>query len=108
MEFYDFKVMRGATFSVTLRFRQDGQIIDLTGYTAKSQVRVSPDGGELVAEMDTAITPEEGTVRLSIADEVTAGIASGAYVWDMRMTDPAGETRYYLGGKFSVIPSVTE
>ena len=108
MEVYDFSVKRGATFSVSLRFKQSGSVMDLTGYSVKSQVRVCPDGGALVAEMSAAVTPEEGLVVLSIADEVTAGMESGLYAWDMRMTDPEGNTRYYIGGKFAVLPSVTE
>lgn len=107
MEVYDFTVSRGGTFRAMLRFKQDGEPMDLTGYTAKSQVRVCPDGGELVAEMSAIVDPEESVVTLTIADEVTAGIASGVYVWDMKMTDPDGITRYYLGGQFSVLPTVT-
>ena len=107
MEIYDLGVSRGGTFSVSLRFKQAGSVMDLTGYSVKSQVRVCPDGGALAAEMSAAVTPAEGLVVLSIADEVTAGMESGLYAWDMRMTDPDGNTRYYIGGKFAVLPSVT-
>ena len=108
MERHDLSVSRGGTFHRTLRLKKNGEPVDLTGYTAKSQVRVCPDGGDLIAEIDTVVFPDLGRVELVIAASVTSGIASGVYAWDVKLTSPDTVVAYYVGGKFTVLPSVTD
>ena len=108
MEIYELSMHRGATFHKVLKFKKNGEPVDLTGYTAKSQIRVCPDGGELIAEMQTAISAQSGRVDLVIPASVSAGIASGVYAWDVRLTSPLTIVEYYIGGKFRVLPSVTD
>lgn len=108
MERHDFELHRGATFHKVLRFKRNGEYVNLTGYTAKCQVRDYPDGGELLTEMTAAVSPLSGRVDLVISASVSAGFESGVYAWDVRLTSPASVVEYYLGGKFSVLPSVTE
>ena len=108
MERYDLSVHRGATFHKIMRIKRNGEPLDLTGYAAKCQVRMHPDGGELLAEVSTEIVPLAGRVDLLIPSSVTSGFESGIYVWDIRLTSPDSIAEYYVGGKFSVLPSVTE
>ena len=108
MEIYDFSMHRCATFHRMLRFRKNGEPVDLTGYTAKCQVRECPDGGALLCEMECAITPAAGRVDLLIPASVSSGFTSGVYAWDIRLTSPLSVVEYYLGGAFRVMPSVTE
>ncbi len=108
MERYDFMLSRGGTFGVPLRFKENGVPIDLTGYSARSQVRENPDGGKLICEMETSITGAEGLVTLTIPASVSAAIPSGAYCWDLKLTDGSGVVSYDIGGRFTVFPTVTE
>ena len=108
MQKYDLVCQKGATFRKVLRLKQGGVPIDLTGWSARSQVREEPDGGTLVCEMTVTITAEEGKMVLMVADDVTAGLTAGIYAWDLKATDADGIVRYYVGGKFGVVPSVTE
>lgn len=108
MEIYDFTMHRGATFHRALLFRKDGEVLDLTGYTAKCQVRDYPDGGALLCEMECTITGSAGRIDLLIPASASAGFTSGLYAWDIRVTSPASVAEYYLGGAFKVLPSVTE
>ena len=108
MEKYDFAMHRGATFHKIMRIKKNGEPLDLTGYDAKCQVRTHPDGGELLAEMECVVSPLAGRVDLLIPSSVTSGFESGIYAWDIRLTSPASIAEYYLGGKFTVLPSVTE
>ena len=102
------KVQRGETFRRVLAFKDgEGQPADLSGCTAFSQVRPEPDAEELICFMETAVIPETGTVRLSVSAETTAGLEPGNYAYDFALQMPSGEVRYYLGGIFSVLPSVT-
>lgn len=108
MKEYDIRVHRGETMKRVLRFSQNDEVVDLTGWLAKSQVREDVDGGALAAEMETSIEGPEGKVTLIVPAEVTAGMESGGYVWDLRMTSEEDEVLYCIGGKFIVLPSVTE
>ena len=107
MERYDFVVMRGATMSRALCLKKDGAPLDLTGWTGKAQVRPAPESPELVCEMELEFVPEEGKVRMVIQADVTAEIDPGVYAWDIRLTDVDGSVRYYLGGVFRLLPTVT-
>lgn len=108
MQKYDFICQKGETFRKALRLKKNGTPIDLTGWTARSQVREYPDNGPLLCEIDVTIIPDEGRIVLMIANDVTAGFISGLYAWDLKATDSDGIVRYYVGGKFGVVPSVTE
>ena len=108
MEIYDFSMHRGATFHRALLFRKGGEVLYLTGYEAKCQVRECPDGGALLCEMECTITPAAGRIDLLIPASVSSGFTSGLYAWDIRVTSPASVAEYYLGGAFKVLPSVTE
>ena len=108
MEKYDFYAQRGATFRKVVRLKQNGEPKDLTDWTGKCQVRPEPESEVLTCEMELVIVPEEGRVVLTIEPEVTAAIAPGNYAWDLRLTDAEGVARYYLGGGFKVLPSVTK
>ena len=108
MEIYDFELHRGATFHMVMRIKRNGEPLDLTGYEAKCQGREHPDGGGLLAEVSTEIIPLAGRVDLLIPSSVTSGFESGVYAWDIRQTSPESIAEYYVGGKFTVLPSVTE
>ena len=108
MERHDLTMSRGATFHRVLRFKQNGEPVDLSGYTAKSQVRVCPDGGELIAEMEATVTALSGRVDLVIPASVSAEFESGVYAWDIKLTSPYTVVEYYIGGKFTVLPTVTD
>ena len=108
MEIYDFSMHRCATFHKVLRFKKNGEPVDLTGYTAKCQVRECPDGGKLLTEMTAVVSPQSGRVDLVISAADSAAFESGVYAWDIRLTSPLSVVEYYLGGAFRVLPSVTE
>lgn len=108
MEMHDLKIHRCETFQRTIRLKKNDQPLDLTGYTAKCQVRDCPDGTELICDMEVSIAATEGKISLKISSEITKNFQSGTYAWDLKVNDPDGNSTYYLGGKFIVLPSVTE
>ena len=85
-----------------------GQIMDLTGCTGYSQVREEPDDGALICTMGVTVSGEAGRVELTIPEETSAQIEPGAYAWDFAMMNAEGDVTYYVGGKFKLLPSVTE
>ena len=98
---------KGQTYSQSGYFKENGRPIDLTGLTARSQIRPLENDEELIAAFDVSIVGSEGKFTLRLSDEVTAEICPGKYFWDLRMEDQQGEVAYYVRGKFIVNGRVT-
>ena len=109
MEFYDLNVKRGETFRQVLLFKEaDGSARDLTGCEGFCQVRPEPESEVLIASMGVAIEGTEGRVTLSLSSEITSELETGVYAYDLALLETDGRLRYYVGGKFTVLPSVTK
>lgn len=103
MERYDLSVTRGETFRQALRFEN----LELSGATGHCQLRIAPGAETLIAEADVAVNAEDGVVTLSIPAETTAALTPGMYAYDFCLREADGTVTYYLGGAFTVTPSVT-
>ncbi|MBA2323549.1 MAG: hypothetical protein H0V92_05875 [Pseudonocardiales bacterium] len=116
----------GSTLDRTFTFYTDAArtlLKDLTGYTAALQVRATyASGSALLSVVNGALADPPtsdvlvmggvaGTVRLYVRDETMAALDVGSFtevrdgddltyqgVWDLEMTNPAGETSRYLMG----------
>ncbi len=109
MERYDLKVFQGETFRQELVFRDSaGAIIDLTGYEGFSQIRPDPDSDELICSMYCTVDGPAGKVIMEIVPLANRRIKPGCYAYDFALRDPYTNVRYYIGGKFTVLPAVTE
>lgn len=108
MERIDLQVKRGETFLQAIRFRENGDPVDLSGYRGACQVREAPDGGKLLCTMEVTVSPQQGYVELHIPSPVTAEMTSGCYVYDFWLESADGIRDFYFGGRFRVLPSVTE
>ena len=82
----------GATLSLSFTCKdEDGDPVNLTGYTARAEVRPTISSSTITLNLAPTIpTPANGIISVSIADEVTALIEPGAYVWGLVLVTPAG------------------
>lgn len=104
----DFTVKRGETFKVDIYFKDNNKnIVDLTGYEAKSQIRPSVENNELIAEIQCTVIEDEGIVHLELPKEITYEIPAGSYFYDLYLTKD-GINTYYLQGRFIFTKYVTE
>ena len=104
----DLTCYKGQTYNQNFYFKHDKQPIDLTGCTARAQIRPAPNHETLTAEFTVSVSGEEGKVSLALSDTVTAAIIPGVYAWDLKMTEADGTVRYRIAGKFIVSGRVTE
>jgi hypothetical protein len=89
--------------------------IDLTGYTARMQVRTALDDDDdapLLATLDSeatgiTINESEGTITLALPDTLTGLIPAGRWVYDLRIVPPGADADYLVSGPFIMEPSVT-
>ena len=99
---YDLTVVRGAAFHQRL----DLANVDMTGVTAKAQIRPEKGSETLTAEITCTVDADAKTVTLSLADSVTAGIDAGDYWYDVFLALGTGR-ECVLAGKFTVLERVT-
>lgn len=101
---------QGTTFNTTITLDDiDGVPFNLTGVTAKSQIRKSYYSANTTAEFTTTInTPNTGVILLSLSASVTSNIAAGQYVYDVAIKDTANTVTRVLEGVVNVIPQVTK
>lgn len=104
-------IIKGSVFTKTVYVKDaDKNPVDLTGYTAKMQVR---KGTELAIELSTAnaridIVPLEGKVTLSINSADTRAITvKGIAQYDLDLIDATSESNTVLSGVVNFIEEVT-
>jgi hypothetical protein len=112
----DLDCYQGASFDCTLTWRMGatpGTPVNLTGYTARMQVRDGYDGGSAIVSLTsgTGITlgGTAGTILLELTPTQTAAIdatPSGQYVYDLELVSGSTVTRL-VQGTFIVSPEVT-
>lgn len=85
---------------------------DLTGYTAKSQLRKKPEATKLMLEFTCDIpTPSLGQINLTAYPSATAFVPAGTYAWDLQISGTSGTVSgnvyTILSGYAAVSPDVT-
>jgi len=82
--------------------------LDLTGYTAASQVRKHPESLNAAATFNVGfIDRANGRVRISLKSSDSADIKPGRYVWDMMFTDTTGKKSIVIEGNVLATEDIT-
>ncbi len=93
---YNFNIKRGATKSFTIIYKDSaGEIIPLTGYNARMQLRTEPEAPSadlsLTSEQFTAnrstihITPESGSLLIYISAGDSDELLNDSYFYDLEI-----------------------
>lgn len=104
---------QGSTWRAILTAKGSDRVpIDLTGYTARMQVRPSIPSATVLANLTTEnggieIEPLAGEITLMLTDEQTAALPSGTWVYDLELVSAGGEVTRTIEGGFVVRPEVT-
>lgn len=110
---YDIVIKQGATLRFTVTYKIDGVPVDMTGFSARMQLRPAYDSKLLVANLTSdedgglTIDAEEGRVNVLIPAEKTANITTPEGVYDLEVVNPSGEVIRLLPGKFTLSREVT-
>jgi hypothetical protein len=116
----DFTIKQGTTWRlpITIRHAEDQSLFDLTGYLGRGQIRRSHHAVDVIAELTVTIslTPEDGTLEISLTAEETSAIpagetaadASSKYVYDVEIyTVDDADVKRILEGFIYINPEVT-
>lgn len=109
---HDLCIPAGATFSRVIRYKADGSNVNLTGYTARMQIRPSAASATTTLSLTTengriALGGTAGTITLTVSATDTAAITAGRYVYDLELVSAGGIVTRLLQGVVTVIANVT-
>lgn len=105
-------LQKSATFSKKFTLQSDCECsIDLTGYTAKMQVRQN-FAKTVILELSTTngrilITPDEGLLELNVSATDTALLPAGKYIYDLYLISADEIVTKLFQGEFVIYDSVT-
>jgi len=106
----NFTCPQGSTFSRTLTYKVNNTPVDLTGYSARLQVREYHYSDDFITSLTdvSGITlgGSAGTITVLMAASATQEFVPGSYVYDLELVAGGTVTRL-IEGKFSVTPEVT-
>ena len=110
---YSFKLEQGATFYRKLKWTDAaGNPKDLTGFTAKMQIRTIVTSPIVLVELSTSngritITPETGTIELYMDDATTQALSFDTAVYSLELTSPANFVTRLIEGYITFSLAVT-
>lgn len=107
---------QGATFTRTITYETGATFettapVDLTGWTARMQIRRTPSGPDLLLSLTQAagltLGGTAGTVAITITAAQTAALPTGEQVYALDLIDGAGRVYKLLRGRLTVRPGIT-
>lgn len=100
---------QGTTYSVTITVTNDaGTARNLTGYTARSQLRKSYYTTSNTTFTVSINNPSEGEIDLSLSAAQTANIKAGRYVYDVELVSNTNTIERIVEGIITVYPEATK
>jgi hypothetical protein len=100
-------VDQGSDFSSVVTVTDsDDQLVDLTNYTYRGQIRKSYTSSTAINFVITANTPANGELTITLTSSQTAVMKSGRYVYDVEIESGNVVTRV-VEGQLEVTPRVT-
>ena len=98
---------QGTTFSTVINLtNEDGNPIDLTGYTGDAEMRKHYTSSNSQS-FSISLGGNNGTVTLSLTAGQTANLTAGRYVYDVEVTSGANVVSRIVEGIVTVTPEVT-
>ena len=83
-------------------FEVGGRVVDLTGYSARAQIRKHRDSSTAVSFRIAFVNRPAGKIQLSIPSWTTSKLKPGRYCYDVEFTKPNTEIAIVLEGKVNV------
>jgi hypothetical protein len=111
--FFGITIEKGATFALQFNILNSGNntAFDLTGFTATSEIRVSPNSSNTLAIFTCQIAspPTQGIILITLPDATTASLPVGVYHWDLfvKQSSPQEQSIRLIKGTCEVVPTVT-
>jgi hypothetical protein len=106
---YDLVIDQGSDFAIEFTVNESGSAKNLTGYTARAQLRPTKSSSTLTATFICGIAiPTNGKISMTLSNATTAGLAAGRFFYDLEIFT-ASDTlvQRLLFGEVTVTQEVT-
>lgn len=98
-----------ADFSTTVNVEDsNGDAINLSGYTAASQIRKSYYSSTANSFTATVTGTANGEVTIAMTSANSANMSPGRYLYDLVITSPTGVKTRVVEGIVTILPGVTQ
>jgi hypothetical protein len=110
---YDFTIEQGTTFYLPLQWKPGGQVIDITEYSIRMQVRSSELSDTLLLDLSNRLGNIEvtnaliGSFRIVITPQDTSGVNWTEAKYDIEITNTSNEVYRILKGNIILDLEVT-
>ena len=108
---YDFTAGQGETFDRTVTWKIDDVAVNLTGYTARMQIRKHTTSASAAVSLTSSsgltLGGAAGTVQIVISATATAALDPGRYVYDLELVSSGGVVTRVLEGSIVFTAEVT-
>jgi hypothetical protein len=109
---YHITAEQGTDYTATLTYaNSSGTPINITGYSARMQVRRSTGSPDAILTLTNAsgitLGGAAGTVAIAISSAALAVVAAGNYQYDLELVSGAGIVTKLISGDFTVTGEVT-
>ena len=105
----DLEIDQGSKVAVNITAKNpDDSIIDLTGYTVRSQIRKSYKSTTFYSPTVDIITPASGLIQWVLDSDTSINMPSGGYVYDVFVENAGGEDFRVLEGVLVLRPAATK
>ena len=105
---HNLTIVKGTDFAITMTLTDaNGDAINVTNYTFKSQIRRKQSAGIAAEFTITKTSPTNGVIKLALASSVTSGLPNGKLKYDL-VADDGTEINQYVTGIVSTEDTVTD
>ncbi len=105
---YNFTLEQGTTFSREITVQDSGSAMNLTGYSARMQMRSTHDSSTIALTFTATISnAAQGKIQLSATASATTAVEEGIYVYDLEIESASSGVTRLMEGKVTVTPEVT-
>lgn len=108
-------IEQGAHFELPIQWKVDTVPVDLTGYSARMQIRENFDSLLITASLTSVVgggieftDPEEGKLLVTIPGTLSQNFTLKTGVYDLELVAPSGKITRLLQGTYSLSPEVTK
>ena len=100
---------QGATYSSVIELKDsNGLPLDLTGYSARAQIRKSYSSRSAIKFTTAIATPANGNIEISLTAAQTRDMKSGRYLYDVEVYNNTGHVIRVQEGQVEVSPGITD
>lgn len=104
----DIFIDQGSSYSSTIDVLDSNRLpYNLTGYTARGQIRKSYASQNAINFATNINTPLEGKVNISLTSTQTRGMKAGRYVYDIEVYNISGHVLRISEGQVEISPATT-